>query len=188
MLVTPLNTVKPHTQETTTLCEVLQDVIVTVRSNISDAQTWELEELITKYGSVWVECYIRTVKKHLQKVIKSHQRDWGTRFPTFLCAYSASTHDTMGLMPTNLVFRRELHLPCDMPPPDKTWPNISHVADLVDWPTNIWSCSATESKPAATTSPTAWATKKATKYGYIFQLTSEESHPRFNPHERAFTG
>jgi hypothetical protein len=52
MLVTPLDTVKLHTQEVTALCEVLQDVVVIVRPNIRDAETWELEELITKYTDV----------------------------------------------------------------------------------------------------------------------------------------
>jgi hypothetical protein len=55
-----------------------------------------------------VEHYIKTVKEHLRKVIALHQKDWNVRLPIFLLAYIASTHDTMGLTPASLLFRREL--------------------------------------------------------------------------------
>jgi hypothetical protein len=87
-----------------------------------------------------VERYIKTVEVHLQKVVASHQRDWDARLPIFLLAYPASTHDTTGLTPANLVFRRELRLPGDLlfgAPPDKEQPTINHAADLVDWLHNI---------------------------------------------------
>jgi hypothetical protein len=41
----------------------------------------------------------------------------------------------MDLTPANVVFRRALHLPCDLlfgAPPDKEWLTIDHVADLMD--------------------------------------------------------
>jgi hypothetical protein len=44
------------------------------------------------------------------------------RLLVFLLAYRAFTHDTMSLTPANLVFGRELYLPCDLlfgTPPDK---------------------------------------------------------------------
>jgi hypothetical protein len=52
-----------------------------------------------------VERYIKTVEEHLRKVITLHQRYWDARLPIFLLAYRAST---MGLIPANLMFRREL--------------------------------------------------------------------------------
>jgi hypothetical protein len=55
-----------------------------------------------------LERYIKLVEEHLQKVVASHQRDWDTRLSTFLLAYWASTHDTTGLTPANLVFAREI--------------------------------------------------------------------------------
>jgi hypothetical protein len=82
-----------------------------------------------------VERYIKTVKEHLRKVVTLHQRDWDARLPIFLLAYRASTHDTTGLTPANLVFGRELRLPSDLlfgAPPDKELPTINHAADLVD--------------------------------------------------------
>jgi hypothetical protein len=60
-----------------------------------------------------VELFIKT-DEHLPKVVTLHQRDWDTRLPTFLLAYMASTPNTMGMTPANLVFREELRLPCDL--------------------------------------------------------------------------
>jgi hypothetical protein len=50
-----------------------------------------------------------------------------------LLAYRASTHDTMGMTTANLVFRRELHLPCDLmkTPHHKEHSTIDHAADLI---------------------------------------------------------
>jgi hypothetical protein len=42
------------------------------------------------------------------------ERDWDERLPIFLLAYRASTHDTTGMAPANMVLGRELRLPCDL--------------------------------------------------------------------------
>jgi hypothetical protein len=75
-----------------------------------------------------VERYIKTVKEYLRKVVASHQRNWDTRLPTFFLAYRASAHDSTGLIPTNLMFGRELRLPYDplFTPTDREWPTIDH--------------------------------------------------------------
>jgi hypothetical protein len=66
-------------------------------------------------------------------VVSSHQRDFYARVPIFLLADMASTHDTMGLTPAVLLFRRELLLPCDLlSPAGKEQPTVDHAADLVD--------------------------------------------------------
>lgn len=54
MLVTPVNAVKPQTQETAALCEQLQDMIATARLDMCNEETGELEELNTKYKDVSV--------------------------------------------------------------------------------------------------------------------------------------
>jgi hypothetical protein len=87
-----------------------------------------------------VERYIKTIEEHLRKVVASHQKDWDARLPIFLLAYRASTHDTTGLTPANLMFGRELRLPGDLllgAPPDKELPTMDHAADLVDRLRNI---------------------------------------------------
>jgi hypothetical protein len=81
------------------------------------------------------ERYVRTIEEHLRKVVSTHQRNWDDRLPIFLLAYRASTHDTTGVTPANMVFWRELRLPCDLlfgAPPDKEQSTTDYVADLVE--------------------------------------------------------
>jgi hypothetical protein len=87
-----------------------------------------------------VEQYIKTVNKHMWKVVALHQGDWGTRLPIFLLAHRVSTHDSTGLTPSNLVLGRELCLSCDLlfgTSPDREQPTINSMADLVDRLHNI---------------------------------------------------
>ena len=82
-----------------------------------------------------VERYIKTLEEHLKKVVANHQRDWDVRVPLFLLAYRSSIHDTTGLTPANLVFGRELRLPCDLmfgSPPGAEQPAVDYVEGLVD--------------------------------------------------------
>ncbi|PNF41843.1 hypothetical protein B7P43_G16048 [Cryptotermes secundus] len=77
------------------------------------------------------ERYIKTIEEHLRKVVASHQRDWDERLPLFLLACRTSTHDTTGLTAANLVFGRELGLPCNLlfgVPPDKELPTTDYAA------------------------------------------------------------
>jgi hypothetical protein len=81
------------------------------------------------------ERYVKTIEEHLRKVVSTHQRDWDERLPIFLLACRASTHDTTGMTPANIVFGRELRLPCDLlfgAPPDKEQSTTDYVADLVE--------------------------------------------------------
>jgi hypothetical protein len=61
-----------------------------------------------------VERYEQTVEEHLRKVFSTHQWDWDERLPIFLLVYLPSTHDTTGVTPANMVFGRELRMPCDL--------------------------------------------------------------------------
>jgi hypothetical protein len=134
----------------------------------------------------------QTVEEHLRKVVVSHQRDWDAKLPIFLLAYRPSTHDTMGLTPPNLVFRRELHLPCDLlfgAPPDMERPSINHAADLMDQLHDVHDYPRQHLKLATMTAwPTARATKRVTKCGCIAQPAPKESHPSFKPYGRAPPG
>jgi len=58
-----------------------------------------------------VEQHMKILKKLLRKVVSAHQTDWYERLPMYLQAYHAFTHETSGMMPTNMVFERELCLP-----------------------------------------------------------------------------
>jgi hypothetical protein len=82
-----------------------------------------------------VERYVKTIEEHLRKVVSSNQRDWDERIPIFLLAYRASTHETTGVTPANLVFGRELRLPCDLmfgAPPDKGQSVMAYAAELAE--------------------------------------------------------
>jgi hypothetical protein len=75
-----------------------------------------------------VERYIKTVEKHLWKVVASDQRDWDAKLPIFLLVYRASTHDPTGLTAARLVFGRELRLPSDLlfETPTPPWQGKNH--------------------------------------------------------------
>jgi hypothetical protein len=81
------------------------------------------------------ERYIKTVEKHLRKVVALQRRDWDTRLLIFLLAYRASTHESTGVTPASVVLGRELWLACDLlflAPPDNERPTINHAIDLSD--------------------------------------------------------
>ena len=87
-----------------------------------------------------VERYVHTIKEHLRKVVSTHQRDWDERLPIFLLAYRASTHETTRVTPANMVFGRELRLPCNLmfgAPPDQEQSRMDYTADLVERLHNI---------------------------------------------------
>jgi hypothetical protein len=84
-----------------------------------------------------VERYVKTVEEHRRKVISMHHRDWDEWLPIFLLSYRASTHETTGTKPTSMVFRRELHLPCDLlfgAPHNKEQSMINYVVSAVLYP------------------------------------------------------
>jgi hypothetical protein len=73
-------------------------------------------------------------KQRATKKIQQWKHEWFERLPIFLLVYRASTHNTTGLTPACLVLGTELRLPCDLfgAPPNKEWPTINHVGNLMD--------------------------------------------------------
>lgn len=61
-----------------------------------------------------VERMNKTMIKHLSKVVSGHQRDWDEHLPLFLMAYRASVNGSTSQSPANVLFGRELRLPCDL--------------------------------------------------------------------------
>jgi hypothetical protein len=96
-----LHSVQGHNFESHLMQEVLQCL------GVSKTRTAPLRPK----SDGMVEWYIRMVEEHLREVVTSRKMDWDTRLHIFLLAYKASTHDSMGLTPANLVFGRELRLP-----------------------------------------------------------------------------
>jgi hypothetical protein len=72
-------------------------------------------------------------------VILMHWRDWDKRLSIFLHTYKALSHKIAGMMSTSMVFRRKLHLPCNLlfsAALDKKSVTC-YMADLVDQLHNI---------------------------------------------------
>jgi hypothetical protein len=68
-------------------------------------------------------------------VVSTHQRDWDERLPIFLLANRASTHETTGMTLANMVFGRELLLPCDLlfgATPDKEVSTTDYTGNLAE--------------------------------------------------------
>jgi transposase InsO family protein len=61
-----------------------------------------------------VERFNRTLEQYLTKVVSERQDDWDRHIPLFLLAYRGAVHDTTGETPSNILFGRELRLPCDL--------------------------------------------------------------------------
>lgn len=61
-----------------------------------------------------VERMNRTMGRYLSKVVSDHQRDWDQYLHLFLLAYRSSVHESTGHSPANILFGRELRLPCDL--------------------------------------------------------------------------
>ncbi|POS82770.1 hypothetical protein EPUL_005785, partial [Erysiphe pulchra] len=61
-----------------------------------------------------VERMNRTMGKYLAKVVSEHQRDWDQYLHLFLLAYRSSINETTGQTPANVIFGREVRLPCDL--------------------------------------------------------------------------
>jgi hypothetical protein len=71
---------------------------------------------------------VKTVEDHLRKVFSTHQKDWdeANHLPAGI--------QSAGMTPTSMVFRRELHLLCNllfMAPPNK------EQSQLTTWQT-LW--------------------------------------------------
>jgi hypothetical protein len=135
-----------------------------------------------------MEGYIKTIEKHLRKVVASHQRDWDERLPLFLLAYRTSTHDTTASKPASLVFGRELSLHCDLrfgAPPDKKRPTTGHAPDLMDHLHDIHHYAHQHLKPASDRLKTLQVTTRGRKCGFIAQPARRGNRPSLNPRGNA---
>ncbi|GFU71981.1 retrovirus-related Pol polyprotein from transposon 412 [Trichonephila clavipes] len=54
-------------------------------------------------------------------MVSKNQQDWDQKVPLFLLAYRSAVHETTGYSPSQMLFDRDLRLPCDLlfgRPPD----------------------------------------------------------------------
>ncbi|GFW44473.1 retrovirus-related Pol polyprotein from transposon 412 [Trichonephila clavipes] len=79
-----------------------------------------------------VERFNRTILNNLSMVSKN-QQDWDQKVPLFLLAYRSAVHETTGYSPSQMLFGRDLRLPCDLlfgRPPDTPSSPEEYVQNL----------------------------------------------------------
>ncbi|GFX91059.1 transposon Tf2-9 polyprotein [Trichonephila clavipes] len=61
-----------------------------------------------------VERFNRTILNNLSLMVSKNQQDWDQKIPLFLLAYRSAVHETTGYSPSQMLFGRDLRLPCDL--------------------------------------------------------------------------
>ncbi|GFX85780.1 retrovirus-related Pol polyprotein from transposon 412 [Trichonephila clavipes] len=80
-----------------------------------------------------VERFNRTILNNLSLMISKNQQDWDQKVPLFLLAYRSAVHETTGYSPSQMLFGRDLRLPCDLlfgRPPDTPSSPEEYVQNL----------------------------------------------------------
>ncbi|GFX88073.1 retrovirus-related Pol polyprotein from transposon 412 [Trichonephila clavipes] len=86
-----------------------------------------------------VERFNRTILNNLSLMVSKNQQDWDQKVPLFLLAYRSAVHETTGYSPSQMLFGRDLRLPCDLlfgrPPdtpssPEEYVQNLRHVLKM----------------------------------------------------------
>ncbi|GFX93612.1 retrovirus-related Pol polyprotein from transposon 412 [Trichonephila clavipes] len=80
-----------------------------------------------------VERFNRTILNNLSLVVSKNQQDWDQKVPLFLLAYRSAVHETTGYSPSQMLFGRDLRLPCDLlfgRPPDTPSSPEEYVQNL----------------------------------------------------------
>ncbi|KFM56688.1 Retrovirus-related Pol polyprotein from transposon 412, partial [Stegodyphus mimosarum] len=80
-----------------------------------------------------VERFNRTILNNLSLVVSRNQQDWDKKLPLFLLAYRSAVHETTGYSPSQMLFGRDLRLPCDLlfgRPPDAPSSPEEYIQDL----------------------------------------------------------
>ncbi|GFU99004.1 retrovirus-related Pol polyprotein from transposon 412 [Trichonephila clavipes] len=80
-----------------------------------------------------VERFNRTILNNLSLMVSKNQQDWDQKVPIFLLAYRSAVHETTGYSPSQMLFGRDLRLPCDLlfgRPPDTPSSPEEYVQNL----------------------------------------------------------
>ncbi|GFU03440.1 retrovirus-related Pol polyprotein from transposon 412 [Trichonephila clavipes] len=75
----------------------------------------------------------KTTPLHPQSDGMVNQQDWDQKVPLFLLAYRSAVHETTGYSPSQMLFGRDLRLPCDLlfgRPPDTPSSPEEYVQNL----------------------------------------------------------
>ncbi|GFS62188.1 retrovirus-related Pol polyprotein from transposon 412 [Trichonephila clavipes] len=80
-----------------------------------------------------VERFNRTILNNLSLMVSKNQQDWDHKVPLFLLAHRSAVHETTGYSPSQMLFGRDLRLPCDLlfgRPPDTPSSPEEYVQNL----------------------------------------------------------
>ncbi|GFX74189.1 retrovirus-related Pol polyprotein from transposon 412 [Trichonephila clavipes] len=80
-----------------------------------------------------VERFNRTILNNFSLMVSKNQQDWDQKVPLFLLAYRSAVHETTGYSPSQMLFGRDLRLPCDLlfgRPPDTPSSSEEYVQNL----------------------------------------------------------
>ncbi|GFX23935.1 retrovirus-related Pol polyprotein from transposon 412 [Trichonephila clavipes] len=80
-----------------------------------------------------VERFNRTILNNLSLMVSKKQQDWDQKVPLFLLAYRSAVHETTGYSPSQMLFGRDLRIPCDLlfgRPPDTPSSPEEYVQNL----------------------------------------------------------
>ncbi|GFW21873.1 retrovirus-related Pol polyprotein from transposon 412 [Trichonephila clavipes] len=80
-----------------------------------------------------VERFNRTILNNLSLMVSKNQQDWDQKVPLFLLAYRSAVHESTGYSPSQMLFGRDLRLPCDLlfgRPPDTPSSPEEYVQNL----------------------------------------------------------
>ncbi|GFW79740.1 retrovirus-related Pol polyprotein from transposon 412 [Trichonephila clavipes] len=80
-----------------------------------------------------VERFNRTILNNLSLMVSKNQQDWDQKVPLFLLAYRSAVHETTGYSPSQMLFGRDIRLPCDLlfgRPPDTPSSPEEYVQNL----------------------------------------------------------
>ncbi|GFX83964.1 retrovirus-related Pol polyprotein from transposon 412 [Trichonephila clavipes] len=80
-----------------------------------------------------VEMFNRTILNNISLMVSKNQQDWDQKVPLFLLAYRSAVHETTGYSPSQMLFGRDLRLPCDLlygRPPDTPSSPEEYVQNL----------------------------------------------------------
>ncbi|GFX16455.1 retrovirus-related Pol polyprotein from transposon 412 [Trichonephila clavipes] len=100
---------------------------------IDKTKTTPLRTPLHPQSDGMVERFNRTILNNLSLMVSKNQQDWDQKVPLFLLAYRSAVHETTGYSPSQMLFGRDLRLPCDLlfgRPPDTPSSPEEYVQNL----------------------------------------------------------
>ncbi|GFU83029.1 retrovirus-related Pol polyprotein from transposon 412 [Trichonephila clavipes] len=109
---------------------------------IPDQEAPTVAEAVVQH---WISRYGVPLQLHSDQgrnFVSANQQDWDQKVPLFLLAYRSAVHETTGYSPSQMLFGRDLRLPCDLlfgrPPDTPSSPETCRISRHVLKMYTIW--------------------------------------------------